>query len=125
MLWLTHTLSKPSSMATLARSLTCQDRVFRFSATKIIITTEKRSGHPRLYLVGRFLLCLILWFVTTGLTPKRFSEKYILSFYSVSDAYLASYSLFFWCYLVQSRRRFSAFLQVSLLALISFSSLAL
>ena len=54
---LANTLSKPSSMATLARSLACPDRVFCFSATTN--NNGKASGHARLYLTGRFL-CLIL-----------------------------------------------------------------
>ena len=38
MLWLAHTLSKPSSMATLARSLACPDRVSVFLPPQILIT---------------------------------------------------------------------------------------
>ena len=39
MLWLIHILSKPSSVATLARSLACPDHVFHFLPPQII--TEK------------------------------------------------------------------------------------
>ena len=62
MLRLAHTLSKPPSMATLARSHACPDRVFRFLLPKIII--EKRSVYTRPYLAdlvaGRLLLSYLV-----------------------------------------------------------------
>ena len=126
MLWPTHTVSKPSSIATLACSLTCPDQVFRFFYHHKINNNRKRwSGHTRLYfagpVAGRLLLCLIYLVVHYHWTPEdSLRNTFVIPFsnaYPFAFLLVLPYSMVHTC--------FSALLQVSLLALNSFGSLAL
>ena len=108
-------------MATLGHSLACPDCVFRFTATT---NNNGKAIWPHKTIPRWPILIMSYLVITTGLTTRRFSEKYILSFYF----WMCIYSLFFWCYHKLWCTHISIFssvlLQVYLLALILFGSLA-
>ena len=127
MLWLTHTLSKPSSMTTLCM----QPRMFRpcfsiFLPPQII--TEKvvwsRKTIPRW--PRSWLILIMSYFVVHHywINPQKILWEMHLSFHFWS-AYLFAF-LFWYCHICSMvHTHFSALLQVVLLALTSFGSLAL
>ena len=83
--WLTHTLSKPSSMATLAHSLAYPDRVFLFFCHHKVIMEKMIWPHKT---IPRWTIFIMSHLVVHhhGLTSRRFfAEKYFCN--SILDAY--------------------------------------
>ena len=96
MLWPTQTLSKPSSMATLAHSLTCPDHVFPFFChhkytEKAIWPRKTTPRWPRCWPILNMCYLVVHhhWF-----NPWNILWEIHLSFHLRMCIYL----LFFWCY---------------------------
>ena len=124
MLWLTHILSTPSSIATLAPRLACPYHVFCLSDTtnknrKSDLATQD-SWHRRWPILIMFYLVVHHHWIY----PRNILWK--IHFIQFSDP-MCIYLLLLWCcHMVWCMRvSLSILLQVSLLALTSFDNLAL
>ena len=120
MLWLTHTLSKSSSMATLARSLACPDRIWTQIVTEKVVwpcSTIPFWLHHWPILVMSYLVVHHHWINARNILWEIHLWFHFRSAYLFAFLLVLLYSMVHVC--------FSTLLQASLLALTSFGSLAL